>query len=133
MKQKYVHIFHNNVKTSRKNAMFDSQNNPMTEASIYKRLKNFLKQKNVHINTYDIPLKCSSYRNIHYDLPYPIPSNYPVWKQIVLNKKKNILICTEPPTVNPFNYIKTFHRFFLKVYTWNAALVDDKKYFQYKL
>lgn len=130
MQQKFVSIFHNNVKTSLRNSMFDIRNKEATEASIFARVKKLLKQKNIYINTYDISMKTPSYRDVHIDVPHPLPSNVFIWKSIFLNRRKNILICTEPPTVNPFNYMKIFHNFFIKVYTWNDELIDNKKYFK---
>lgn len=113
--------------------MFDAQKKYMTEIPIFVRLRNFLRRRHIYINTYDISIKTPAFRNVHLDIPYPFPSNAYIWKSIFLNKKKNILICTEPPTVNPFNYLKIVHAFFLKVYTWNDNLVDNKKYFKFKL
>lgn len=133
MQKKFVRIFHNNVKASLNNAMFDIQKNYMAELPIFARLKNFLRQRNIYINTYDIPTENPPYKHIHFDMPYPFPSNIPIWKSIFLNRTKNILICTEPPIINPFNYLKLVHAFFVKVYTWYDALVDNKKYFKFKL
>lgn len=113
--------------------MFDAQKRYMTEIPIFVRLRNFLRQRHIYINTHDISIKTPTFRNVHLDIPYPFPSNAYIWKSIFLNIKKNILICTEPPTVNPFNYLKIVHAFFLKVYTWNDNLVDNKKYFKFKL
>jgi len=133
MYKKFVSFFHNNVETSLGNSMFDIQKNKMTEVPIFARLRNFLKQRNIHINTYDIPTKKPPFRNVHIDLPYPIASNFPIWKTIFLNRRKNILLCCEPPMVNPFDYMKIFHIFFVKIYTWNDELVDNKKYFKFRL
>lgn len=142
MKAKFVRIFPNNNKTYLQNSMFDIQNNKnrITEEPIFAKLRAFLKKKNIHLNTGDIPTKRPIYRNVHYDLPYPIPSNYPVWKEIFSNKNKNILICTEPPIVNPFNYMKILHNYFIKIYTWNDRWIDNeqsssssKKYFKIRL
>lgn len=133
MKKKFVRIFHNNVTASLGNAMFDEQNKHMAEAPIFARLKRFLRQKNIDIHTHDISTKNPSYRNIHYDMPYPFPSNFHIWKNILLSRKNNILICTEPPTVNPFSYMKILHIFFTKVYTWNDDLIDNIKYFKFRL
>lgn len=131
--QTFVSFYHNNVPTSLTNGMFDLEKNPMTEVPIFVAIRNFLRQKNIHLNTFDIPTKKPPYRNIHWDLPYPAPSNFPIWKSILSHRTKNILIWTEPPTVNPFNYMKIFHRYFRKVFTWNDALVDNKKYFKFHL
>ncbi len=130
MEETFVSIFHNNVKTSLRNALFDIRKNKMTEVATYTKLRNFLSKRKVYINTYDIPVKKPPFKYVHYDLPYPLTSNFSVWKSIFLNRGKNILICTEPPMVNPFNYMKIFHTLFLKVYTWNDDLVDNKKYFR---
>lgn len=130
MEEKFVSVFHNNVKTSLKNLMFDIKNRYMPEARIFSRVRNLLAKNKVYINTYDIPIKKVPCWYIHYDLPYPLFSNIYTWKTILLNRRKNILICTEPPMVNPFNYMKALHFFFRKIYTWNDALIDDKKYFK---
>lgn len=133
MVKKFIKIYHNNVATSINNSIFDVHKKTTTEASIYAKLKSLLERKNININTYDIPTKISSYKNIHIDIPYPSPSSMHIWKEIVLSRKKNILLCMEPPVVNPFSYMKIFHHFFTKVYTWNDDLVDSRKYFKLKI
>ncbi|TSC88508.1 MAG: hypothetical protein G01um10147_4 [Microgenomates group bacterium Gr01-1014_7] len=133
MEEKFVRIFPNNVKKYLRNSMFGTQKNKEIEIPVFAQLRNFLSQRNIYINTYDVSTKKPPYRNIHFDLPYPFPSNFPIWKIIFLNRRKNILICTEPPMVNPFNYMKIFHTFFIKVYTWNDELVDYIKYFKTNL
>lgn len=130
MDEKLVSVFPNNVKAYLQNSMFDVQKNKSWEVSIYAKLRNFLRQRNININTYDIAIRKPIFRNIHFDLPYPFPSNFHIWKIIFLNRKKNILICNEAPIVIPFNYTKMFHFFFTKIYTWNDGLVDNKKYFK---
>lgn len=132
MEEKFVSIFPNNIKHYLQNSMFAVKKNKGIEIASFASLRNFLSQRNVYINTYDIPTKKPPYRYIHWDLPYPFFSNLPVWKAIFSERKKNILLCTEPPIVNPFNYMKTFHLFFKKVYTWNDDLVDNKKYFKFR-
>lgn len=140
MGKKFISIFHNNVKTSLNNSIFDIeknkldiQTNMMNEVPIFARLRKHAQQKNIILNTYDIITAEPVYRNIHYDLPYPFPSNFHIWKQILSNKKSNVLICQEPPTVNPFNYMKILHKFFIKIYTWNDDAIDNKKYFKIRL
>lgn len=130
MYKKFVSIFHNNVKASLKNSMFDIQKKYMVEVTVFAALKEFLDKRNISINTYDIYTKSPSYRNIHFDLPYLLPSNFYIWKMILLHRRKNILLCGEPPVVNPFNYMKIFHPLFTKIYTMNDDLVDNKKYFK---
>lgn len=133
MEEKFVSIFHNNVKASLGNSMFDPQKKYMAEIPIFVTLRSFLRQRNIYLNTYDISIKNPIYRNVHFDMPYPVLSNFLVWKKIFSNRRKNILICTEPPIVNPFNYMKIFHNYFAKVYTWNDDFVDNKKYFKFRL
>lgn len=130
MDKKFVSVFPNNVKTYLQNSIFDIQKNKSTESPIYAKIRNLLKERNIAMNTYDISTGTPSYRNIHLDLPYPIPSNFHLWKTIFLNRKKNILICLEPPVVVPFTYMKIFHIFFIKIYTAYDDLVDNKKYFK---
>lgn len=46
-------------------------------------------------------------------------------------KEKLVLFLWEPPSVIPDNYDFKYHQHFSKVYTWNDALVDNKKYFKF--
>jgi hypothetical protein len=46
-------------------------------------------------------------------------------------KEKLILFLWEPPAVLSENFNLANHRFFSKVFTWNDALVDNKKYFKF--
>lgn len=115
------------------NSIFDGKNlddwNP-----VFVKLKKILKQKNIEINTYDIPAKKPPFRYLHFDLPYLWePGNFPVLKLILSHKDKNILFCNETPLVIPYNYMKIFHTFFTKIYTWNDEWVDNKKYFKINL
>lgn len=132
MYKKFISIFPNNTKTHLQNAMFDIKKNKSTEAPLYAKLKSILRKQNIGINTYDISTKVPSYINIHLDLPYPFPSNFNIWKIIFFERKKNILICFEPPIVDPFTYMKIFHIFFIKIYTSIDELVDNKKYFKFR-
>lgn len=132
MEPKFVSIYPNNDKHYLRNAMFGTVKIKGIEFPSYAKLRTFLRDRNIYINTYDVA-KEEPYRNVHFDIRYPLPSNFHIWKIIVSDRKKNILICTEPPTVNPFNYMKIFHPFFIKVYTWNDKLVDNIKYFKYRL
>lgn len=138
MEEKFVSIFPYNVKAYLQNVLFNVKKNKGIEATIFATLKNFLKKRNININTYDISTKKAPYIHIYFDLPYFW--NFAAWKPILLSKKKKILICYEPPTVIPFNYMKVFHTFFVKVYTWYDGLVDNeqrlsasKKYFKIHL
>ena len=126
---RYISLFPNNDRSYLKNAIFNAKNNNGREVPIFIKLKKFLKKRDIDINTFDI-YKGDPYKYIYIDLPYPTLTNIPVWKTIFINRKKNILICVEPPMVFPLNYMKFFHLFFTKIYTWNDQLVDNEKYFK---
>lgn len=130
MYTRFISIFHNNVKASLKNSMFDVNNKYMVEVTVFAKIKELLNKHGIGVNTYDVHAPIPPYKHIHFDLPYPLPSNFNNWKTIFLNRGKNILICLEPPIVNPFDYMKMFHFLFSKIYTWNDDLVDNKKVFK---
>ncbi len=131
--RKYVSLFPYNLRANLKNLIFDPRRNKRVDATIFATLREYLKQNNISINTCDISVKGEIYRYVYFDIPYPFPSNFFIWKLIFSNRKKNILIANEPPIVVPFNYIKIFSYFFTKIYTWNDNLVDNKKYFKIHL
>lgn len=130
MEEKFVSISPSNYNAYLRNSLFDIRKKKKNIETIFATLKNYLKQRNININTYDIFTKKAPFRYIYIDLPYPFPWNFSVWGMIFSNKKKNILICNESAMIAPFNYMKVFHFFFAKVYTWNDELVDNKKYFK---
>ena len=141
MFNKKVSIFPGNYKANLQNAIFDKKKiNPwMDWVGIFIPLKKYLNKRKIDICTYDKLTEESSYRYVYFDLPYPWDlSNFNAWKLILTNRDKNILICHEPPIIIPFNYMKMFHFFFSKIYTWDDKIVDNRKYFifyrpQYKL
>lgn len=64
---------------------------------------------------------------ICWDLPRPHAAGY-------LKKyprEKLIAFLWEPPTVLGFNYDKSLHNYFSKIYTWDDSLVGGKQYFQF--
>lgn len=129
----YVSIFPGNIRSNFKNLMFKTHKIMDSWSWAFVYLKKDLKKKGIDINTCDIPTKKTPVKYVYFDLPYPLPSYFPIWKLIFLNTKKNILVCHENPTINPFNYMKIFHNLFTKVYTWNDDLIDNKKYFKMRL
>lgn len=133
--KKFVSLFPYNGNAYLHNVAFDIKKNKGVEALIFLKLKNYLKKRNIDINTHDIVTKKSPYRYVYFDMPYPWNLN--AWKTILFNKNKNILICNESSLIIPFNYWKILHLFFKKVYTWRDELVDNersssasKKYFK---
>lgn len=130
MSRKFVSIFPGNVRHYLGNSVFNPRKKDEW-SPIFIKLKKFLKKSNIYINTYDIPLKNPPYRYIYFDLPYLWNSwSFPVWKLIFAKRKKNILIIQETPSVIPYNYMKIFHAFFTKIYTWNDNWIDNKRYFK---
>src|SRR3989344_3268091 len=121
--EKFISIFPSNDRWYLQNSIFDTKKKDEWNRFFVKLKKN-LNQKNIEINTYDIQTEKAPYKYVYIDLPYPW--NFSAWKLVFLNRKKNILILTEPPMVHPFNYIKAFHIFFYKIYTWNSDLADNE-------
>ena len=46
------------------------------------------------------------------------------------NNRMNLII-SECPIIKPFNWNKENHKYFSRIFTWDDALVDNKKYFHY--
>lgn len=137
MSTRFISIFPGNVKNYLGNSIFDTEKKDAW-SPIFIELKKILKQKKIDINTYDIPTKKTPFKYVYFDLPYLWNLwNFPVWRNIFLHRDKNIFICNETPIVIPYNYMKIFHCFFTKVYTWNDEWVEQerssssgKKYFK---
>lgn len=126
MSEKLVSIFPYNGNQYLGNIAFDIRKNKGIEATIFATLKKYLNERNINITTYDMVGKREPLKYVYFDMPYPW--NLKVWRKIVLNRKKNILICNESALIIPFNYWKIFHFFFFRVYTWYEPLIDKKKY-----
>lgn len=133
MSKRFISIFPGNTKHYLGNGIFDIKK--IDDWNIVCiELKKFLEKNNIEINTYDIPTKEIPYKYIYFDLPYLWDfKSLPVWKMILSHKEKNILFLNETPIVIPYNYMKIFHQFFTKIFTWNDDLVDNKKYFKFYL
>lgn len=135
MNKKFVSFFLNNTFPNTGNSIFDVKRKADIEAPIYRcfgRLKYIAEQRNIYINTYDVKTKYPPVRYVHLEVPHPLPSNFHIWKSIIANRMKNILLIIEPPIVNPFNHMRIVHKFFKKVYTCRDELVDNKKYFKFR-
>lgn len=130
--KKIVSIFPSNDKSYLQNAIFNSQKKEEWYP-IFVKIRKILNKKNIGIDTYDVLTKIAPYKYVFLDLPYPWNWRFSIIKTLIQNRKRNILICCEPPFIMPFNYMKIFHYFFAKVYTWNDRLVDNKRYFKFIL
>ncbi len=133
MDKEYIGIFTANRRSYLRNGVFDPKNqDEWTPIIVY--LKRYLRQKNIELNTLDIPTEKPIFKYIYIDLPYIWQHwNLPIWKTILLNRERNILICHESPIIIPYNYWKILHYFFAKIYTWNDDLVDNIRYFKIHL
>ena len=40
------------------------------------------------------------------------------------------LVCMEPPSVKPSNWVTANHRYFRKIFTWDDSYIDGKKYIE---
>lgn len=131
MTKRFISIFPSNVKHYLENSIFDTKKKDEWNP-IFIKLKKFLKQKKIEINTYDISPRKHPDIYIFFDLPYFWNFwSLPVWKMIFSHREKNILIIHETPSIIPYNYMKIFHIFFTKIYTWNDEWVDNKRYFKF--
>ena len=130
-KHRLVSIFPYNGDQYLKNIAFDKKKNKGIEALIFTSLKRYLNKRNIDIATYDVIENKDSFKYVYFDMPYPW--NARAWKKIILNRKKNILICNESALIIPFNYWKILHFFFAKVFTWYEPLIDNKKYLRIRL
>lgn len=129
--EKFVSVFPYNGNQYLRNIAFDIKKNKGIEALIFSTLKKYLKKRNINIATYDVIADKDPFKFVYFDMPYPW--NLTAWKTIVLNRNKNILICNESSLIIPFNYWKTLHFFFTKIYTWYDPLIDNKKYRRIRL
>lgn len=107
--------------------LFDANFDP--NLSVFRTFKEHARQNDIQIQTLDKSNPDKSDILLFFNTPYP--SDTKSWCTILKNKKKNILILLEPPMINPFNYFRTFHRYFKRVFTWNDNWVDNIKYFKY--
>lgn len=125
-KNMLISIFPYNSTEYLNNIAFDPKKNRGIESSIFLNLRKYLNSRNIEICTYDTYKEKPKYRIVYFDLPYPW--NLKAWKIIILNRKKNILICNESSLIVPFNYWKIFHIFFTKVYCWYDGFEKNQKY-----
>lgn len=129
MEKKIIALKPFNNKIFYKNAIFNED--PSTGSSYLIAARKRLIKQNVIMNTIDIPISTPTEKDVYMDVPYPW--DIKLWLRIIRNRKKNVLFIVEPPIVNPFNYMRIFHLFFKRIYTWRDNLVDNIKYFKYCL
>src|SRR5687767_2852125 len=103
-KKKLVSVFPYNGSQYLRNIAFDSQKNHGIERTIFLKLKKYLNEKDIDIQTVDLPTEKEPFRYVYFDMPYPW--NIRSWRRILQNRNKNVLICNESALIIPFNYWK---------------------------
>lgn len=84
-------------------------------------LKKKLEEKGINLGTQDINLPSDSQLIIYNDMPKV---------KKFFQSKNNYLLIFESEVIKPDNWDITNHRNFNKIFTWNDALIDNKKYFK---
>lgn len=127
MKKRFIALKPFNNKIYYQNNIFNSSSVAASPYLIAAR--KLLATKNIIVNTIDIRTEFPTEKDVYFDVPYPWELGH--WIRILKNRKKNILFIVEPPIVNPFNFMKILHLLFVKIYTWNDDLIDNKKYYKF--
>lgn len=119
-----------------KNNLFNPRlNNSLTA---WKRIKEYLLTKHIVLDTIDLHpiekaekiffLDHQSFSLFNYELsPY-----LKLCVQKKIPKEKMNLIITECPIIKPESWTTKNHQYYGKIFTWDDALVDNKKYFHYR-
>ena len=81
-----------------------------SDVNIFFGFKKRLAKLGISINTLDIGSKEGADYIVFCDLPFFWEIGYVL--KLIINRKKNILFCFEPPVINPFDHMKFFYRFF---------------------
>ncbi len=101
-------------------------------APCYKKLQQVLSDNGIEAHSMDL---FDDYKKtdamIFIDVPHPFEKT--LRDMIKAHPGKKIVILWESPVVKPYNYDPAELAAFDYVVTWNDDLVDDKKYFRYRL
>lgn len=127
MKKEFIALKPFNNKVFYNNAIFNEHS--LTGSAYLIATQKLLAKRNIILNTIDISTNTPTQKDIYMDVPYPWELK--LWVRILKNSKKSILFIVEPPIVNPFNFMKIFHLFFFKIFTWKDNLIDNIKYYKY--
>ena len=126
MSKVFIHV--SNDKRLRNNQLFNLNIDP--NLSVFVKLREYLRSMHVSLDTLEVKNADKADLIIFHDIPYTEPE---ILVSLSTIKTKKVLFIYEPPIVNPFNYLKFFHRVFDRVYTWNDSLVDNKKYYKFNI
>lgn len=106
------------------NKIFSDKSSPNS----FYGVKDAVSQHGIEMNTIDVETGRSPDVLLFADLPYPWdPSR---WKRLLSTNCKKILMVLESPLINPFNHMKSLHRHFDEIYTWNDQMVDGGMYYK---
>jgi len=118
-----------------KNNLFNTDLDP--NFITIKKVREYLLKKGIRLDSIDLhPVeKADKIFFIDYNSFSLFGYRKSYYLQLCLNKKivkkKMNLIIFECPVIKPENWVKKNHRYFSKIFTWNDAWVDNKKYFHF--
>lgn len=118
-----------------KNGIFDTKVDPYF--NIWKKIKRYLLTKNIILDTIDLHPVEKADRIFFFDhqtfslFNYGLSPYLKLCIQKKIPKEKLNLIITESPIMKPETWMIKNHQYYGKVFTWDDALVDNKKYFHY--
>lgn len=94
----------------------------------YYQLQQSLRSQGYNLQTID----CGDIHSAEYIIFFDLPKNNIFFRKCIEAglQEKMIFWLLEPPAVSRRNWNRKLHKNFLKVFTWNDALVDNKKYFK---
>lgn len=124
MKNKFVALKPYNNKVFYRNKIFRLNNGNNAFYNFDKKMR----KRGYDVETIDMVKGRKVDAYIYADVPYPWEIKK--WIYILINIKRNILLCLESPLIVPFNHFRLIYRLFDKVFTWNDLLVDNKKVFK---
>jgi len=118
-----------------KNGIFDTKVDPYF--IIWQNIKKYLLIKNITLDTIDLHSVEKADKIFFFDhqtfslLNYKLSPYLKLCIQKKIPKEKLNLIITESPIMKPETWMIKNHQYYGKVFTWDDALVDNKKYFHY--
>ena len=119
---------------NRGNGLFDKAVWPLGENLEYPYvlLREALDKKNIEMNTLDMRHLDAFDIILCFDVPSPkgLPGNASL-EQLAAMGKGLYLVLSENEMRLPENWDISNHRYFNKIFTWNDAMVDGKKYIKY--
>jgi len=122
--------FYINTSQFNKNRMFVDPSSPIGDNLMYPffYLGQKLKKLGHKVATIDTDKLKNFDAIVFVDFP-TLKNRY--FNKLIKNNYQNLyLIILESPIIKPDNYDKEDHKYFKKIFTWDDALIDNKKYFK---